>query len=80
MAKKPQPSWQFKFTFGLSIAMFFLVIAYFIQSFQEMRKIQPVQIAIERLTESPEKTPEVSKDQAGEIGQEKMNAAEKPTE
>ena len=60
--------------------MFFLVIAYFIQSFQEMRKIQPVQIAIERLTESHGKTPEVSKDQAGEIEQGKMNAAEKPTE
>ena len=80
MAKKPQPSWQFKFTFGLSIVMFFLVIAYFIQSFQEMRKIQPVQVAIERLAESPEKVPEISKNQNGGIEQEKKDAAVKSPE
>ena len=80
MAKKPQPGWQFKFTFGLSIVMFFLVIAYFIQSFQEMRKIQPVQVAIERLSESPEKMPEMSNDQIGEVKQENKDSAEKPPE
>ncbi len=76
MAKKQQPAWQFKFTFVLSIVMFFLVIAYFIQSFQDMLEIQPVQVAIERLSESPAKTPEASIEQVGELKQEKKDAVE----
>ena len=52
MAKKQQPGWQFKFTFGLSIVMFFLVIAYFVQSFHAVREIKPVSVAIERISES----------------------------
>lgn len=76
MAKKPQPGWQFKFTFSLSIVMFFLVIAYFVQSFQEMRKIQPVQIAIERLSDSRVKGSEAAVEQSKEIVQETSNVVE----
>ena len=56
MAKKQQPDWQFKFTLGLSIAMFFLVFAYFVQSFQEMREIKPVSVAMEHLSDSRAKS------------------------
>ena len=52
MAKKPQPGWQFKFTFGLSIVTFFLVIAYFVQSFHAVREIKPVSVAVERISET----------------------------
>jgi hypothetical protein len=52
MAKKQQPGWQFKFTFGLSIVMFFLVIAYFVQSFHAVREIKPVSVAAERISKS----------------------------
>ena len=73
MAKKQQPAWQFKFTFALSIVMFFLVIAYFFESFQKMLEIQPVQVAIERLSERPAKIPETTTDPAKIIKQEKKN-------
>ena len=53
MAKKPQPAWQFKLTMALSIFMLFLIFGYFSQSFLEIRKVKPVSVAIERLTESP---------------------------
>lgn len=56
MAKKQQPAWQFRFSFGLSIVMFFLVIAYFVQSFQHMMEIKPVSVAIERISESQTNT------------------------
>jgi hypothetical protein len=78
MAYKQQPGWQFKFTFGLSIVMFFLVIAYFVQSFHEMRRIQPVQVAIERLAES-KKLPELFKGQLEEV-QEKKDIVEQSSE
>ena len=55
MAKKQQPAWQFKFTFGLSIVMFLLVFAYFVQSFQDMREIKPVSVAVERISDSAAK-------------------------
>ena len=76
MAKKQQPGWQFKFTLGLSIVMFFLVIAYFFESFQKMLEIQPVQVAIERLSESPAEIPKTTTDPAEIIKQEKQDIAE----
>lgn len=52
MARKKQASWQFKFTMGLSILMFFLIFAYFTESFLEIRKVKPVSVAIDRINSS----------------------------
>ena len=52
MTRKKQPAWQFKLTMALSMLMLFLVFGYFYQSFVEIRKVKPVSVAIERLTES----------------------------
>jgi len=49
--KKQQKPWQYKFSFGLSLVMLVLVIGYFIQSFIEIRKVKPVSVAVERITE-----------------------------
>ncbi len=54
MAKQKQPAWQFKLSMGLSIIMLFLIFGYFYQSFLEIRKVKPVSVAIERMTESSE--------------------------
>ncbi|MFC1665136.1 hypothetical protein ACFL17_05840 [Pseudomonadota bacterium] len=66
MAKKQQPRWQFKFTFGLSIVMFFLIFAYFVQSFQDMREIKPVSVAVERIGDSSAKPTPNTKDSSPE--------------
>lgn len=47
--KKERP-WELKVTWSLSIVMLLLVFGFFYQSFQEMRKIAPVQVAVDRLT------------------------------
>lgn len=49
--KKKDTSWHLKVTWTLSIAMLVLIAGFFYQSFQEMLKIEPVQVAIERITE-----------------------------
>jgi hypothetical protein len=49
--KKQQKPWQYKFSFGLSLVMLLLVVGYFIQSFIEIRKVKPVSVAVERITE-----------------------------
>ena len=49
--KKERP-WELKVTWTLSIVMLLLVFGFFYQSFQEMRKIAPVQVAVERVTGS----------------------------
>jgi hypothetical protein len=49
--KKKDTSWHLKVTWTLSIAMLVLIVGFFYQSFQEMLKIEPVQVAIERITE-----------------------------
>jgi hypothetical protein len=49
--KKDKP-WHLKVTWTLSIVMLLLISGFFFQSFQEMLKIEPVQVAIERITES----------------------------
>ena len=58
MAKKRKDkSWHLKVTWALSIVMLFLIFGFFYQSFEQMLKIAPVQVAIERINE-----PEVKKD------------------
>ena len=49
--KKERP-WELKVTWTLSIVMLLLVFGFFYQSFQEMLKIAPVQVAVERVTGS----------------------------
>jgi hypothetical protein len=49
--RKERP-WELKVTWALSIVMLLLVFGFFYQSYQEMRKIAPVQVAVERITGS----------------------------
>jgi hypothetical protein len=49
--KKDKP-WHLKFTWALSILMLLLVFGFFYQSFEEMLKFAPVQVAVERIMES----------------------------
>jgi hypothetical protein len=52
MAKrKNDKPWHLKVTWILSIVMLLLISGFFFQSFQEMLKIEPVQVAIERISE-----------------------------
>ena len=55
--KRKDKPWHLKVTWTLSIVMLFLIFGFFYQSFEEMLKIAPVQVAIERINE-----PEVNKD------------------
>jgi hypothetical protein len=57
--RKERP-WELKVTWTLSIVMLLLVFGFFYQSYQEMRKIAPVQVAVERISGST--TPEDSLD------------------
>jgi hypothetical protein len=52
MVKRDENPWQFKFSLALAILMLFLVFGYFTQSFLEIRKVKPVSVAIERLSNS----------------------------
>ena len=50
MAKKRKDKpWHLKVTWTLSIVMLLLIFGFFYQSFQEVRKMTPVQVAVERL-------------------------------
>ena len=49
MKRKDKP-WHLKFTWTLSIIMLLLIFGFFYQSFGEMRKIAPVQVAVERIS------------------------------
>jgi hypothetical protein len=52
MARKKKDSpWHLKVTWTLSIVMLMLIAGFFYQSFQEMLKIAPVQVAVERMSE-----------------------------
>jgi len=53
MARKKAKTWQFKVSSALTILMLFLVLGYFFESFLAIRKVKPVTVAIERLTEPP---------------------------
>ena len=55
--KRKDKPWHLKVTWTLSIVMLFLIFGFLYQSFGEMLKIAPVQVAIERINE-----PEVNKD------------------
>ena len=46
MAKKQEKPWQYKFSFALSLVMLALVLGYFVQSFLEISKVQPVRVAV----------------------------------
>ena len=55
MAKKRKDKpWHLKVTWTLSIIMLLLVFGFFYQSYQEVRKIAPVQVAVERISGSTE--------------------------
>jgi hypothetical protein len=57
--KKKDKPWHLKVTWALSAVMLLLIAGFFYQSFQEMLKIEPVQVAIERITDNPDRlTPE----------------------
>ena len=43
--------WHLKVTWTLSIVMLFLIFGFFYQSFGEMLKIEPVKVAVERISE-----------------------------
>jgi hypothetical protein len=49
--KKKDKPWHLKVTWTLSIVMLLLISGFFFQSFQEMLKTEPVQVAIERISE-----------------------------
>jgi len=49
--RKERP-WELKVTWMLSIVMLLLVFGFFYQSYQAMREIAPVQVAVERITGS----------------------------
>ena len=52
MARKNEKPWHLKVTWTLSLVMLGLVFGFFYQSFQEMLKIAPVQVAVERIGHS----------------------------
>lgn len=56
--KKKDKSWHLKVTWTLSIVMLLLIAGFFYQSFQEMLKIAPVQVAVERISEPNHATQE----------------------
>ena len=56
MAKKRKDKpWHLNVTWTLSIVMLLLIFGFFYQSFQEVRKIAPVQVAVERMSGSAER-------------------------
>lgn len=50
MAKRTQEPWHLKLTWTLSLVMLFLIFGFFYQSFQAMREIAPVRVAVERIS------------------------------
>jgi hypothetical protein len=50
VARRQERTWQFKFSSILAAVMLMLFVGYFIQSFTEIRKVQPVQVAIEHIS------------------------------
>ena len=58
MSKQKGKPWQLKFTWTLSIVMLALIFGFFYQSFQEMRQIAPVKVAVERIKDSAARSQE----------------------
>jgi len=50
--KKRDKPWHLKVTWALAIVMLLLIAGFFFQSFREMQKIAPVQVAVERISEA----------------------------
>jgi hypothetical protein len=60
--KKKDKPWHLKVTWALSIVMLLLIAGFFYQSFQEMMKIAPIQVAVERISEAaPGQNPKIDK-------------------
>ena len=60
--KKMDKPWHLKITWTLSIVMLLLIAGFFFQSFQEMMKIAPIQVAVERISEAaPGHNPKIDK-------------------
>ena len=55
MARQKQQPWQFKVSMALSVFMLLLIFGYFAQSFQEIRKVKPVVVAIEKIKSKSDK-------------------------
>ena len=64
MAKKQEQGWHYTFSTILAGVTLLFVLAYFVQSFIEIRKVKPVSVAIERIkgasAELPTKTIETN--------------------
>jgi hypothetical protein len=52
MARKQTAMWQFKVSTALTVTVLFLVLGYFYESFLEIRKVKPVSVAIEHISQS----------------------------
>jgi hypothetical protein len=50
MARKKENTWQFKFSSILAVVMLFLIVGYFFQSYTAIRKMKPVQAAVEHIS------------------------------
>ena len=50
MARRKEQGWQFKFSSILAVVMLFLIVGYFFQSYTEVRKMKPVQAAVEHVS------------------------------
>lgn len=52
MKSKKESSWQYKVSTFLALLMLFLILGYFVESFNTIRKVAPVTVAIERISDS----------------------------
>lgn len=52
MAKRKGNPLEYKFSFLLAFVMLFAVLGFFVQSYLEIRKVKPVRVVIERITEA----------------------------
>jgi len=50
MARRKERTWQFKFSSILAVVTLFLIVGYFFQSYTQIRKMKPVQAAIEHIS------------------------------
>jgi hypothetical protein len=52
VARKQTAPWQFKVSTALTVVVLLLVLGYFYESFLEIRKVKPVSVAIEHISQS----------------------------
>lgn len=61
MSKGSPSGWQLNVSLGLVLSLLLLIVLYFFQSFQAVRAVAPVEVAVERLkARQPPKSPEAS--------------------